>query len=218
MKNKLLHRKIIGSALGIVGIILFFIGSTLIANKYESELQSIVGNDGVMGMIAYVSITAIAIVIAPVSTLPLVPLAVSIWGWVTTGILSIIGWSIGSQVAFHLARRYGRTLIEKFVSLEKLNGFEKCLSQKDIFWSVVFLRMTVPVDVLSYALGLLSMMSSGSYFLATLIGVVPFAFIFAYTGSLPPGLQIITLIEILLFITVVYVLKNKIMKCSRSVT
>jgi len=43
--------------------------------------------------------------------------------------------------------------------------------------------MVVPVDVLSYALGLFSNISKTRYFLATLIGVTPFAFLFAFVGS-----------------------------------
>jgi uncharacterized membrane protein YdjX (TVP38/TMEM64 family) len=44
--------------------------------------------------------------------------------------------------------------------------------------------MAIPADVLSYALGLLVMMPYTHYFLATLIGVTPFALIFAYATTL----------------------------------
>jgi uncharacterized membrane protein YdjX (TVP38/TMEM64 family) len=203
------NRKMWGSVLGIVAIGILFIAVALFANTYQYEIQSVVVHDGSIGMILYVLVTAFATVVAPVSALPLIPLAVSMWGWIVTGILSVIGWVIGSQIAFFIARKYGKTVIEKIISLEKIEDFEKHFSAKNIFWTVVFLRMTVPVDILSYALGLFSTMSSTSYFLATVIGVIPFAFIFSYAGSLPPGLQVMTFIEIFFVLALVYVLKKK---------
>jgi len=211
MIEKLLDKKILGSVLVLIVVVTFFIVATVLAQKYENELQSFVGQKGIsVGMVSYVLITAFAIVIAPVSTLPLIPVAVGVWGWVATGILSVIGWVIGSQIAFHLARSLGKPFIQKIVSLERLEKFEKHFSEKNLFWIVVFLRMTVPVDILSYAVGLFSRMRSASYFLATLIGVIPFAFVFSYAGALPISSQIITLIEVMAFIIIVSILRRAI--------
>jgi len=211
MIEKLLDKKILGSVLVLIVVVTFFVVVTVLAQKYENELQSFVGQKGIsVGMVSYVLITALAIVIAPVSTLPLIPVAVGVWGWVATGILSVIGWVIGSQIAFHLARSLGKPFIQKIVSLERLEKFEKHFSEKNLFWIVVFLRMTVPVDILSYAVGLFSRMRSASYFLATLIGVIPFAFVFSYAGALPISSQIITLIEVMAFIIIVSILRRAI--------
>jgi uncharacterized membrane protein YdjX (TVP38/TMEM64 family) len=90
-----------------------------------------------------------------------------------------------------------------------LERFEKTLPEKNIFWTVVMLRLMVPVDVLSYAVGLFSKMKSSTYFWATLLGVIPFAFIFAYTGTLSIWTQFVVCIEVTLFVFLVYVLKNK---------
>lgn len=199
LQNSSLH-----TILALAGVIVFFGASALLAQRYEDELFALGAHDSVLGMGMYIAITAIAIILAPVSTLPLIPLAVGMWGWFATGVLSIIGWTIGSQVAFFLARTYGKMLVQKFVSLERFSSFERRFSEGNIFWTVVLLRMTVPVDILSYALGLFSHMSTRAFFLATIIGVTPFAFIFSYLGSLPPGFQIITLIETALLIFIIH--------------
>lgn len=145
-----------------------------------TQIGEIVINSGSLGMIFYVFITAIAVVIAPISTFPLIPIASIAWGFVISAILSIAGWTIGAQIAFMIARRFGKPLVQKFISLEKLEAFEKRIPEKNLFWSIVLLRMTVPVDLLSYALGLFSKISYSKYFWATIIGVTPFAFIFSY--------------------------------------
>jgi uncharacterized membrane protein YdjX (TVP38/TMEM64 family) len=112
------------------------------------------------------------------------------------------------MIAFVLARRYGARLVGRIVPLQKIQKFEAKLSSRNQFWTVVLLRLTVPVDVLSYAIGLFSTMPAKSYLLATTIGVIPFAFIFAYTGTLPPGLQIIVVVEIVLLIILIYYLQR----------
>jgi uncharacterized membrane protein YdjX (TVP38/TMEM64 family) len=145
-----------------------------------AQVVEIITSTGFFGMIFYVFITAIAVVIAPISTFPLIPIASIVWGYVVAAILSIIGWTIGAQIAFIIARRFGKPLVQKFISLEKLESFEKRIPEKNLFWSIVVLRMTVPVDILSYALGLFSKISYSKYFWATIIGVTPFAFIFSY--------------------------------------
>ena len=105
-----------------------------------------------------------------------------------------MGWVLDSQVAFYLARKLGKPFVEKVFSLEKLHSFENYFTNKNLFWTVVFLRMIVPADVLSYALGLFSKIKPKPFFFSTLIGVTPVAFVFSYTGGLSTGIQIITLI------------------------
>jgi len=50
--------------------------------------------------------------------------------------------------------------------------------------------MGIPVDILSYAVGLFTDIHAITYFWATLVGIVPFAFIFSYAGMFPWYLQI----------------------------
>ena len=115
------------------------------------------------------------------------------------------------------SRRFGKPFVEKVFSLDKLHSFENYFTNKNLFWTVVFLRMIMPVDVLSYALGLFSKIRAKSFFLSTLIGVTPFAFIFSYTGGLSTGLQIITFIEILSFLGLVYLIQKVILNKNKKI-
>lgn len=163
------------------------------AREYRDALVGIVGVGGATGMVSYVLLTIVAVVVAPVSSAPLIPVATSLWGVLWAAILSIVGWTIGAMVAFALARRYGLRLMGRIAFAEKLESMRRRLPARNIFWTVVILRMTVPVDVLSYALGLFSPIGWREYFLATLIGVTPFSFVFAYAGILPIRYQAIGL-------------------------
>lgn len=159
---------------------------------------------GFMGIFFYVMITIAAVVVAPVSTFPLLPLAVSMWGSFFAALFSIIGWSIGAAIAFGLARRFGKPFIAKIVSLEKIQRIEKLIPERNIFVSIILLRMALPVDVLSYALGLFSYVPFRFYVIATIIGVSPFAFIFSYAVLFPAWLQALFLIFAIFILAIGY--------------
>lgn len=205
--KKVFTKDFLKAVSGAIILVLLFTLASVFADKYQVQMQAIVSDDSAFGMAAYVALTAVAVVVAPVSTLPLLPLASGIWGWVLAGVLSIIGWTIGGQIAFLFARRFGKPFLRRIISLEKLEKYEKRIPEENMFWTVLFLRMAVPVDVLSYALGLFSRMKSVPYFFATLIGVTPFAFVFAYAGTLPFLYQMEAL-GLALFIMFVVFLKN----------
>lgn len=167
-------------------IVASWLGKTFIETAFQSELLT-----GRFGVVAYVVfVTLNAVIVAPVGAVPLIPLATEIWGMVPTALFNIIGWTIGSIIAFGIARVFGRPYVERLVGAKNLDKSEKYFPQNALFWNVVLLRMILPVDILSYGLGLFSTLRLSSYTLATLIGVTPFAFIFSYAATLPLTYQL----------------------------
>jgi len=162
-------------------VILFF---SYLAQTNLEVLENLISND-IAGMIIYTLLEIASIVIAPVTTLPLIFIASSLWGWFLTGILNVIGWVIGSILAFFIARKYGVRIIKKFVSIKKVYEMQNKIPTEHFFWSVVFLRLVIPADLLSYALGLFTKMSTKNYLLSTIIGIIPAAFLYAYLGAIP---------------------------------
>ena len=176
--------------LGVLAVVVLFVVVSYYAQIYQADLSLIIGAGGLLGVLAYLAITVMAVVVAPISTFPLLPVAVALWGSFWAAVYSILGWTIGSMIAFYLARRFGRPLIVRFSSIQKIERFSHRLPEKNLFFSVIILRILIPVDILSYALGLLTTMPFWLYSIATLIGVSPFAFIFSYAAGLPLGFQI----------------------------
>lgn len=190
----------------VVGIIvaLLFLFMAYATRSHEGVLQGLIGTHGVQGMFMYVLITIVVVVFAPISTLPILPIAVTLWGSFTAALLSIAGWVIGSVIAFVAARKYGHSFVRKFIGLRKIQEYVENISHGHLFWSVVFLRIVMPVDALSYALGLFSKMPFKLYLLATIVGITPFAFVFSYTAALPISYQIGALMLSGLFIALGY--------------
>ncbi|HBP01226.1 MAG: hypothetical protein UY41_C0050G0005 [Candidatus Moranbacteria bacterium GW2011_GWE1_49_15] len=135
------------------------------------------------GAFIFLLLEVISIVVAPVSTIFLIPVASDIFGPFLTALLSVLGWTIGSVIAFAIARRFGRPVLEKIVEPEKLERYRNYITPDAEFLTVLLLRVMLPVDVVSYAVGLFTLMHFRKYLLATVIGITPFSFIYSYGGG-----------------------------------
>jgi len=178
------------SFIGLFIILALFILSSYFVRNNIDFIENLIGND-FLGILIYILISITAIVIAPISMMPLIPVASNLWGWFFAGIINIIGWTLGSVIVFFISRKYGVKLIKRFVSLKKINEFESKIPKENLFIDIVLLRMILPIDILSYALGLLSKVDFKTYVLATIIGVTFFAFVFSFLGTISIYYQLI---------------------------
>ena len=142
------------------------------------------------GVAVYIVLNVLDAVIAPGATLPLIPIAARAWGRVPAALVTTVGWTAGSLVAFDIARRWGAPIVKKLTSMERVKRLRPDVPEHP-FWSVVLLRLVVPMDVISYVLGLFTEMTWPSYGLATALGLTPSAFILTYIGKTPRAYDII---------------------------
>lgn len=147
-----------------------------------------------LGVMVYILVGILTTVFAPLTIFPLVPLASSVFGWGWTGVYNIISWFIGSLIAFWMARRYGKNVVKKFISLDEVDEIENNLPRRVTVMYLIILRMVLPADILSYALGLFTKVDFKTYAWTTLVGLMPFAFVIAFIGYLPWQYQLVGLI------------------------
>lgn len=157
----------------------------VVAWRHRDELRQVepwIEQHSVVGALVYVLAGAASVVLLPLSSLPLVPLAARLWGVWVAGALSAAGWWLGALLAFWIAR-LARPSLERFVSLSALDRLERSIPPDVGFAGIVVLRIILPVDVTSFALGLLRQLRFTLYATASLIGIIPFAFAWSYAGS-----------------------------------
>ena len=148
-----------------------------------SALTDMIDGMNMVSYSMYVLLLTTAIVLMPVTVMPLIPLASSVMGPFATALLSIVGWTLGAVIAFLLARYLGRPILSRFISLKKIDEIAERFPQNTRFLIIVLLRLTLPVDIVSYALGLSTRIGLFEYTLATIVGVTWFSFAFAYLGE-----------------------------------
>ncbi|MFT5849674.1 MAG: putative membrane protein YdjX (TVP38/TMEM64 family) [Patiriisocius sp.] len=197
--------------------ILLLVGVCLVMVIWDAPvtlMQELLSGMNAVSYALYVLILASAVVFMPLAVMPVIPIAASLFGPLITAVLSIVGWSLGAAIAFLISRKLGRPLLEKYLSLEKLDETLAIFPENTHFWFIVVLRMTLPVDLVSYALGLTKSLSFTSYIAATIVGVSWFSFAFAYMGdAFFEGnfivLLEITLVSLALFGIGWYILRSK---------
>ncbi|OGD68443.1 hypothetical protein A3I18_02575 [Candidatus Campbellbacteria bacterium RIFCSPLOWO2_02_FULL_35_11] len=165
-------------------IILFFLFVVMVASFFWQTpfdyLEQLIKDNSILSVFSFIFLMIISEVVAPVTVLPLVPVAALFFGPFYTAIYSVIGWVIGAAISFWISRRFGKPIIDKFVSEKDALEYKKYIPDDIDFWWLVFLRMVIPVDVLSYLIGLFTNMNFSKFILATTIGIIPFSFIFSY--------------------------------------
>ena len=170
--------------LAMILLISYIIYSDLVNLQFFSQNK-------LFSVFVYILILALEVVVLPINSYPLIPIASNLFGWVSAGIYSLLGWTLGSFIAFFIAQRYGKPLLTKIVSLKNIEKFEKRIPQENVFLSVVLLRIFLPTDIVSYALGLFTKMKKTTYITATLIGYAPISFVISYLGIIPFYYQIV---------------------------
>lgn len=200
MESKQLFKQVAS----IVLLAIVFIMISFAAQHYKTELTGIIKSGGMVGIFGFILLTALFVIfIIPLDIAFLIPIGAAVWGPVTTALMSISGWTLGAAAAFAIARRFGAGVVEKLIGLERIHAVERRIPKHNLFGGVILLRMLVSVDMLSYALGLFSRMPWGQYVLATMIGVAPFGFYFAYAGTLPFWYQIAAIAAAVILATVI---------------
>lgn len=186
MKNK--------TKLNIVLTLLFVIFSFLTVSYFVQKnilfLTDIIEKNYTLGLVIFTLVDILSIVIAPVTSIPLIPLASNTYGVLVTAIFYSIGGIIGSIIAFWIGRTYGKGIVKKIVSIEEAEEVSEAINKKNLFFSLILMRIIVPADVLSYALGIFTRVGYGIYISTLIIGTIPGAFYFSYIGSLPWFYQI----------------------------
>lgn len=158
--------------------------AVLLLNDTPMEyLKAQVYTMGFFSYVAFVLILVLAVVFMPLTVVPLIPMATALFGPLVTALLSVAGWTMGAGIAFLLARYIGKPLLQRYISLEKLEAVEATIPPQSHFWVVVLLRLTMPVDIVSYALGMTKSLAFTSYIAGTFVGVSWFSFAFAYMGD-----------------------------------
>jgi len=132
------------------------------------------GNAGLV-IVLFVLLATISALVSPFSSVPIVPVAVALWGpWLTSAFL-LLGWLFGDTLAYAIGRYAGHSIVRQFIREEKLRGYERYFSERMTFLRALLIRLALPAEI-GYGFGLIRY-HLGAYFLVTFITEGLFAFI-----------------------------------------
>lgn len=209
-------------------ILVLFIAVVVFLGKYfdlvrvlnKEFIQSYVSSFGVFAPLVFGMLYFIGTVIF----FPGTPLSISgglLFGIVKGTAIIVVSATLGSVLAFMIARTLGKGFVDKLLKnkFHKLEEYDEKIA-KNGFMTVLFLRLIplFPFTGLNFALGL-TKVRVRDYFLATLVGIIPGSLVLANIGasandiSSPQFYLSILLFFGLMFIPAVY---KKVMKTKNS--
>ena len=142
------------------------------------RVAAILGPYGPIGIIAG---QIAQVLIAPIP--PVTAIASGLlYGPFKGAIISLIGASIGSFIAIYLSNRFGRPLVEKFVSEQKMEKFDEFIHKSGYMpFIILFVLPGFPDDVLCFIGGLTNLDWKTMAFIAS-IGRLPGILMLTTTG------------------------------------
>ena len=183
-------------------VVLMFAVAALVAREAGPWLEREGARHVVLGMALFLVTSVIAVLAPMLTNLPLVPFAAMAYGPAWTAALLLSGWIAGAALSFALGRSMRDAIVQRFPSVRRHADIDRLIDPHHPLLSLVLLRMTFPVDVLSYALGLFSRRTSAlDNALSTTLGAAPFAVLFSAVPVMPSTLQgAVMIVSALLFV------------------
>jgi uncharacterized membrane protein YdjX (TVP38/TMEM64 family) len=206
-----MNKKRIKTISGIIFVVILFVIISYISNNYLDSIKNLFSDD-YASMFIYLILVILEIILAPLTLIPVIPLASSIWGNFSTFILTLIGWVIGSLIVFLISRKIGLPLFEKITSKEEIEKIRNFVPQKNLFLGVIIIRIFLPFDIFSYGISLFTRIKLRDYILATLIGFAPLTFIFSFFGEFSMTTQIILAITGTILIAILLLFRKELKK------
>ncbi|WP_243159290.1 VTT domain-containing protein [Clostridium sp. cel8] len=130
-----------------------------------------------------------------------------IYGPFIGSILSVIGITTGSIIAYVVSKIFGNPLVNKMLSKKKLKFFRKILNLGSINFVVFLLYLIpgIPKDILAYICGI-SKISLKDFIIYSTLGRLPGIFISSYFGSKVYSEDKFILIFIFIFMVLLFVI------------
>lgn len=192
LDDALTRRDLLPSLRSLAWVLLLFVLAILLARSYATPIGAALSQHERIGMLLFVGTTALAVVLPLFSNLPLVPFAVLLWGPWGTALLITAGWIAGAALSFSVGRHLRPAVLRAFPQAARYARIDDLIHPRSRLLSLAMLRMTFPMDILSYALGLFSRRTTAfENALSTAIGGAPFAVLFGFFPALPLELQLL---------------------------
>ncbi len=155
MKNKTWLRLLI--LVGIIGGSTFILYETGLISFFlnKEKMMNFLNSLGPLSFVGFILLQASQVIISPIPGEVTGLIGGFLYGKFLGIILSTIGLTAGSLMAFSLSKWLGRPFVEKFVKKETLDRYDYLLHHKGAF--LVFLLFLIPgfpKDYLCYILGL----------------------------------------------------------------
>jgi len=155
--------------------------AVLITTQDVAQLEAEVERLGWLAPVAFLALSVVQIVGAPIPGYPIQFMGGVLFGAVWGGIYGVAGMVAGGCLAAWLARTLGRPFLERHVAPETLAKYER-LARLETLWVWMLILLT-PLGDFPYYIAGLSRVKLSTLALAILLSRGPFVFLLALAGA-----------------------------------
>lgn len=205
-RHRLADRKLLMAffRLFLVMTVLFIIGFVIVNQFSDAEsLLTYVRSAGVFGPFMIIGFIILEVVVAPIPGTFIVVGAGALFGTWFGALYAYIGNVLGSVIAFWLAKRFGRRLVERLVSTPLLKSYDSFFNGHKELFLVFYALPVIPVDVLSFVCGL-SLMRWRRFLFVMMFGFIPNTIILAFLGEQLASLSVVGMVFYTIIFLVVF--------------
>lgn len=155
----------------------------------QEQVKDALSQFGLFGVVIFILIQIVQVVIPPISHYATSIIGGFLYGAFWGGVFNWLGRVTGQFVAYTLARKYGRRVVERFVDKQTVENFDQLVAgNSQTLWLkslVLFLMIFLPFfpdDELSYLCGL-AKFNFKAFVAITLLGHLGGSFALAYAGA-----------------------------------
>lgn len=199
-EHKLLYRLLLLLIMVLLVLLVGFVGARLLEGVALDDF--LVSAKGFAPFII-VGLVILEVVFAPIPGTFITVAAGALFGVWLGALYSYIGNVIGSMLAFWLAQRFGRPLVEKLASKKLLDRYDGFFQRYKHLVFVFYCLPIIPVDILSFSCGL-SAMRTKKFFFVMALGFIPNILLLAFAGQVMAGLSVIMMIVYVLVLLLVF--------------
>lgn len=216
MKKKILYTITVLICIAVIILLIPF--AKLLYTEEGRELVNIkIKSFGSLAPIVFISIEILQIVVAFIPGAPLEILSGVLFGGIWGLVFCLIGIFIGTTIVFYLVKRFGKPLVYRMFSKEKLEN-NRILSNEKRLTLIIFILFLIPgtpKDLMTYIVPLTDIEPKKFITLATLSRLPSLACSVFMGASLGNGNYICSIIlfaAIAIFSVIGWFIKNKLMK------
>jgi uncharacterized membrane protein YdjX (TVP38/TMEM64 family) len=124
-----------------------------VSERAVTALASLIADHPAWGVAAFVSLAALSAMLAFVSSVVLVPVAVHHWGPTVTVLLLWVSWFIGGIGGYAIGRYLGGPVARRLAGAARVRHFAERITAGAPIWLVFLFQLALQSEIPAYVLG-----------------------------------------------------------------
>lgn len=121
--------------------------------RVVSALAGLIADHPAWGVVAFVTLAALSAMLAFVSSVVLVPVAVHQWGSTVTVLLLWVSWLAGGIGGYAIGRYLGGPVARRLAGEDRIRHFEEQITARAPLWLVFLFQLALQSEIPAYVLG-----------------------------------------------------------------